>query len=88
MKVEKIDSYLSNPRIGTCFAWMLPRLSFTPSEQTHMRTTLSLIKADIGSIGGHVVPSHHLIQTVRAYVDEARCDHLISDFHVLTAGDA
>jgi fructose 1,6-bisphosphate aldolase/phosphatase len=52
-----------------------------------MRTTLSLIKADVGSIGGHVAPSHHLIQTVRAFVDEARCDHLISDFHVLTAGD-
>ena len=52
-----------------------------------MRTTLSLIKADVGSIGGHVAPSRHLIQTVRAYVDQARCDQLISDFHVLTAGD-
>jgi len=52
-----------------------------------MRTTLSLIKADVGSIGGHVAPSHHLIQTVRAFVAEAHCDHLIDDFHVLTTGD-
>ena len=52
-----------------------------------MRTTLSLIKADVGSIGGHVAPSQHLIQTVRAYVAEACSDHLISDYYVLTAGD-
>jgi fructose 1,6-bisphosphate aldolase/phosphatase len=52
-----------------------------------MRTTLSLFKADVGSIGGHVAPSHHLIQTVRAFIAEAHCDHLIDDFHVLTTGD-
>jgi fructose 1,6-bisphosphate aldolase/phosphatase len=52
-----------------------------------MRTTLSLIKADVGSIGGHVSPSQHLIQTVRACVAEACSDHLISDYYILTTGD-
>lgn len=27
-----------------------------------MKTTLSVIKADIGSIGGHICPSHQLLQ--------------------------
>ena len=52
-----------------------------------MRTTLSLIKADVGSIGGHVAPSHQLIQTVRNYVAESQADGLITDYHILTTGD-
>ncbi|MFO1093443.1 MAG: fructose-1,6-bisphosphate aldolase/phosphatase [Planctomycetaceae bacterium] len=52
-----------------------------------MRTTLSLIKADVGSIGGHVAPSQHLIETVRACVAEACSDNVIDDYYVLTAGD-
>jgi fructose 1,6-bisphosphate aldolase/phosphatase len=52
-----------------------------------MRTTLSLIKADVGSIGGHVAPSHQLIQTVRNYVAESQSEGLITDYHVLTTGD-
>jgi fructose 1,6-bisphosphatase len=30
-----------------------------------MKITLSVIKADIGSIGGHIAPSHRLLETVR-----------------------
>jgi fructose 1,6-bisphosphate aldolase/phosphatase len=52
-----------------------------------MRTTLSLIKADVGSIGGHVAPSRRLISTIHEYVSEARDERLLSDFHVLTTGD-
>jgi fructose 1,6-bisphosphate aldolase/phosphatase len=52
-----------------------------------MRTTLSLIKADVGSIGGHVAPSERLVRTVREYVSEACDEKLIHDFHVLTTGD-
>jgi fructose 1,6-bisphosphate aldolase/phosphatase len=33
-----------------------------------MNTTLSLIKADVGSIGGHVAPSKHLLDTVSRHV--------------------
>lgn len=37
-----------------------------------MRITLSAIKADIGSIGGHLAPSETLIDTVRQSVHERR----------------
>lgn len=30
-----------------------------------MKITLSIIKADIGSIGGHIAPSQRLLETVR-----------------------
>jgi fructose 1,6-bisphosphate aldolase/phosphatase len=33
-----------------------------------MKITLSVIKADIGSIGGHIAPSQKVLDTVRAYV--------------------
>ena len=33
-----------------------------------MKITLSIIKADIGSIGGHIKPSEKLLQTVEDYV--------------------
>ncbi len=52
-----------------------------------MRTSLFLIKADVGSIGGHVAPSERLVKTVREYVSEARDEKLMSDFYVLMTGD-
>ena len=33
-----------------------------------MKTTLSIIKADIGSIGGHIKPSERLLKRVEEYV--------------------
>ena len=33
-----------------------------------MKTTLSVIKADIGSIGGHIKPSHQLLERIREFV--------------------
>ncbi|MBE9594577.1 MAG: fructose 1,6-bisphosphatase [Proteobacteria bacterium] len=33
-----------------------------------MRTTLSVIKADIGSIGGRIKPSHQLLERIREFV--------------------
>jgi fructose 1,6-bisphosphate aldolase/phosphatase len=35
-----------------------------------MKVTISVIKADIGSIGGHICPSQRLVETVRAHVRE------------------
>lgn len=52
-----------------------------------MRTTLTLIKADVGSIGGHVAPSRQLVEAVRGHVAEARADGLILDYYMLTTGD-
>lgn len=51
-----------------------------------MKTTLSLIKADVGSIGGHVTPSELLVTTIKNSVAEASTG-LLSDYFVLSTGD-
>ena len=51
-----------------------------------MKITLSVIKADIGSIGGHIKPSKLLIETVREYVKENGKD-LLKDFYISSTGD-
>jgi fructose 1,6-bisphosphate aldolase/phosphatase len=51
-----------------------------------MKTTLSLIKADVGSIGGHVAPSEKLITAVRNSVAEDAAG-LLSDYFILSTGD-
>lgn len=35
-----------------------------------MKLTLSVIKADIGSIGGHIAPSRRLLEAVRGHIRE------------------
>jgi fructose 1,6-bisphosphate aldolase/phosphatase len=35
-----------------------------------LKTTLSVIKADIGSLAGHMAPSKRLLETVEAFVRE------------------
>jgi len=51
-----------------------------------MKTTLSIIKADIGSIGGHIMPSKKLIKRVIEFVESEGKD-LVSDFFVSHTGD-
>jgi fructose 1,6-bisphosphate aldolase/phosphatase len=51
-----------------------------------MFSTLSIIKADIGSIGGHVAPSKELVDSVSRHVADAS-DGLISDYYIGTTGD-
>ncbi len=51
-----------------------------------MKLTLSVIKADIGSIGGHVAPSQHLLETVRTYVGK-RAPGLLLDHSISHTGD-
>lgn len=51
-----------------------------------MRITLSVIKADIGSIGGHIAPSQELLETVRAHVRE-RGAGLLLDSWISHTGD-
>jgi len=48
--------------------------------------TLSVIKADIGSIGGHIAPSERLLDTVRTHVADQGRDLLI-DHHISHTGD-
>lgn len=51
-----------------------------------MRSTLSVIKADIGSIGGHIKPSAELKEAVAKYV-RTRGKALVSDVYVSSTGD-
>ena len=51
-----------------------------------MRTTLSIIKADVGSIGGHIRPSEKLIGEVKNF-GAAKGKGFISDFFVSHTGD-
>src|SRR4030067_2225237 len=51
-----------------------------------MKITLSVIKADIGSIGGHIQPSALLVEEVRKNVFE-KGKKLLIDFYVGYTGD-
>ncbi len=51
-----------------------------------MKITLSIIKADIGSIGGHIKPSQKLLETIRNYIKEKE-GKLIIDSYIGYTGD-
>ncbi|MFQ6081928.1 MAG: fructose-1,6-bisphosphate aldolase/phosphatase [Candidatus Aminicenantia bacterium] len=51
-----------------------------------MKVTLSVIKADIGSVGGHITPSKELIEEVERFVKE-NGKNLIIDLYVSSTGD-
>ncbi len=51
-----------------------------------MKITLSVIKADIGSIGGHIAPSARLLEIVRAHVAE-QGKKLLIDSYISHTGD-
>ena len=51
-----------------------------------MLTTLSIIKADVGSIGGHVTPGRQLLDTIGRHVSGA-VGGLISDYFLGVTGD-
>lgn len=50
------------------------------------KITISIIKADIGSIGGHIKPSQKLLQTVENYIKE-KGKRFIIDYYVGFTGD-
>jgi fructose 1,6-bisphosphate aldolase/phosphatase len=51
-----------------------------------MNVTLSVIKADIGSIGGHIRPSERLLETVREHV-ATEGEGLLLDHYISFTGD-
>jgi fructose 1,6-bisphosphate aldolase/phosphatase len=51
-----------------------------------MKLTLSVLKADIGSIGGHICPSKKLVKSVRKHVKKAG-RNLVRDSFVSFTGD-
>jgi fructose 1,6-bisphosphate aldolase/phosphatase len=55
-------------------------------EDTAVKITLSVIKADVGSIGGHIAPSQQMMETVRSHVKQ-RGQNLIIDNYVSHTGD-
>ena len=50
-----------------------------------MKITVSVIKADVGGIGGHTRPSDGLIQAVRDTVKDS--SHLLIDHYIGYCGD-
>jgi fructose 1,6-bisphosphate aldolase/phosphatase len=51
-----------------------------------MKTTISVIKADVGSIGGHIKPSSQVKQTIGDYARE-KGKKLLMDLYVSSTGD-
>jgi fructose 1,6-bisphosphatase len=51
-----------------------------------VKLTLSVIKADIGSIGGHIAPSRRLLEAVAVHVQE-HGRGLLLDHHIGHTGD-
>jgi fructose 1,6-bisphosphate aldolase/phosphatase len=51
-----------------------------------MKLTVSVIKADIGSVGGHIAPSQRLLETVKTYIRE-RASGLLLDHYISHTGD-
>ena len=52
-----------------------------------MRLTLSLIKADVGSVGGHTQPTERMLDAVREAANKAVFDGLLIDSFVSFTGD-
>jgi fructose 1,6-bisphosphate aldolase/phosphatase len=55
-------------------------------RRMHM-LTLSAIKADVGSIGGHTRPSTRMLETAQTQLEQAVEHNLIHDFDVTHTGD-
>jgi len=52
-----------------------------------MKVTVSVIKADIGSVGGHIAPSMKLLETVKKHVREKGEGFLIDSYVSFTGDD-
>ncbi len=52
-----------------------------------MKLTLSLIKADVGSIGGHTRPSEELLSKVKSVIESGKVGAGILDFYIGFTGD-
>jgi fructose 1,6-bisphosphate aldolase/phosphatase len=52
-----------------------------------MKLTLSVLKADVGSIGGHTKPSQHMLDAVKAAANDAVRSGLLIDTFVGHTGD-
>jgi fructose 1,6-bisphosphate aldolase/phosphatase len=67
-------------------SWGTGFLATSNSQGGNDENRISLIKADIGSIGGHIRPSEKLIQTVKNYV-ATKGSGFVSGYYVSFTGD-
>jgi len=51
------------------------------------RTTISIIKADVGSVGGHHVVHPEQIRVAKSCLEDAKRSGTIIDYHVFSCGD-
>ena len=51
-----------------------------------MKTTISVIKADIGSVGGHAIPSQKLLYTINDYIS-INSKGVLNDYKIFHTGD-
>lgn len=51
------------------------------------KVTLSVIKADVGSVAGHSCPHPSMIKKARGIMDSGVKSKVISDYHISRAGD-
>lgn len=49
--------------------------------------TISAIKADVGSIGGHTRPSRGMMEAARQKLQQATADRMLTGFDVTHTGD-
>ncbi len=52
-----------------------------------VKTTITVIKADIGSVAGHVMPHEDVIKTVEEHVSKGASEGVIIDYRVFHVGD-
>jgi len=51
-----------------------------------MKITISVLKADIGSIGGHIKPSQALLEEIKSFV-ASKAKNLLIDYYISSTGD-
>jgi fructose 1,6-bisphosphate aldolase/phosphatase len=52
-----------------------------------VRTTVSVIKADVGSVAGHTCPTQEMLEYARKKLSEARDSRMIKSYYVYSVGD-
>jgi fructose 1,6-bisphosphate aldolase/phosphatase len=56
-------------------------------ELLHLKSTISLIKCDVGSLAGHHIVPEPLLKIAEESLNQAKQDGLINSYHVFNVGD-
>src|SRR5262245_56570942 len=74
-------------RLGHSTICTLTGRTWSTSQEGAMKMTLSVIKADVGSIGGHTKPSERMLRCVHGGLRDAMARQFIVDGVVTYTGD-